>query len=131
MHVLYFEPKYEEFGRVRSGASRVPSPSAFKEQDAIPQFKAPGKPGELREGRFAPWAEPFLINLLTSVASHNWLIVSIAISGRNARYRYPTLSCCKIAKMPVDFTARPVQAGTGSFGSLRYTASMLSLGPRS
>ncbi|HKV78102.1 MAG TPA: hypothetical protein VJP02_08195 [Candidatus Sulfotelmatobacter sp.] len=53
VHDLYFEPKYEEF-RLRTIWSLCNAfTSAFKELDAIPQFKATAKLGEFLEARFS------------------------------------------------------------------------------
>jgi len=53
VHDLYFEPKYEEF-RPRTICSLSNAfTSAFKELDAIPQFKATAKLGESLETRFS------------------------------------------------------------------------------
>ena len=51
VHDLYFEPNYEEF-RPRTIWS-LSNASAFKELDAIPQFKATAKLEEFLEGRFS------------------------------------------------------------------------------
>jgi RNA polymerase sigma-70 factor (ECF subfamily) len=54
VHDLYFEPKYEEFRPPRTIWSLSNAfTSAFKELDAIPQFKATAKLGEFLETRFS------------------------------------------------------------------------------
>jgi hypothetical protein len=53
MHVLYFEPKYEEFRSRAIWSFSNAFTSAFKELDLIPQFKATAKLGEFLEARFS------------------------------------------------------------------------------
>jgi hypothetical protein len=50
---LYFEPKYEEFRPRTIWSLSNAFPSAFKEVDPIPQFKATAKLGEFLEARFS------------------------------------------------------------------------------
>jgi hypothetical protein len=52
VHVLYFEPKYEEFRPRTIWSLSNAFTSAFKELDPIPQFKATAGLGEFLEGRF-------------------------------------------------------------------------------
>ena len=47
VHDLYFEPKYEEFRSRTIWILSNAFPSAFKELDPIPQFRATAKLGEL------------------------------------------------------------------------------------
>ena len=53
VHDLYFEPKYEEFRSRTIWSLSNAFTSAFKELDAIPQFKATAKLGEFLEARFS------------------------------------------------------------------------------
>jgi hypothetical protein len=53
---LYFEPKYEEFRSPTIWSLSNAFTSAFKEPDAIPQFRATAKPGEFLDARFS---QPF------------------------------------------------------------------------
>ena len=53
VHDLYFEPKYEEFRPRTIWSLSNAFTSAFKELDAIPQFKATAKLGEFLEARFS------------------------------------------------------------------------------
>jgi hypothetical protein len=53
VHDLYFEPKYEEFRPQTIWNLSNAFTSAFKELDAIPQFKATAKLGEFLEMRFS------------------------------------------------------------------------------
>ena len=53
VHDLYFEPKYEEFRQRTMWSLSNAFTSAFKELDAIPQFKATAKLGEFLEARFS------------------------------------------------------------------------------
>jgi hypothetical protein len=52
VHNLYFEPKYEEFRSRTIWSLSNAFTSAFKELDAIPQFKATAKLGEFLQARF-------------------------------------------------------------------------------
>src|ERR1700722_4524150 len=53
VHDLYFEPKYEEFRPRTIWSLSNAVTSAFKELDAIPQFRATAKLGEVLEKRFS------------------------------------------------------------------------------
>jgi hypothetical protein len=53
VHDLYFEPKHEEFRPRTIWSLSNAFTSAFKELDAIPQFKATAKLGEFLEARFS------------------------------------------------------------------------------
>ena len=53
VHDLYFEPKYDEFRPRTIWSLSNAFTSAFKELDAIPQFKATAKLGEFLEARFS------------------------------------------------------------------------------
>ena len=53
VHDLYFEPRYEEFRPRTIWSLSNAFTSAFKELDAIPQFKATAKLGEFLEARFS------------------------------------------------------------------------------
>lgn len=53
VHDLYFEPKYQEFRTRTIWSLSNTFASAFKELDAIPQFKATAKLGEFLETRFS------------------------------------------------------------------------------
>jgi len=52
VHDLYFEPRCEEFKPRTIWSLSNAFTSAFKELDAIPQFKATAKLGEFLESRF-------------------------------------------------------------------------------
>lgn len=53
VHDLYFEPKYDEFRARTIWSLSYAFPSAFKELEPIPQFKATTKLGEFLESRFS------------------------------------------------------------------------------
>ena len=53
VHDLYFEPKYEEFRPRTIWSLSNDLTSAFKELEAIPQFRATAKLGEFLEDRFS------------------------------------------------------------------------------
>ena len=53
VHDLYFEPEYEEFKPRTIWSLSNAFTSAFKELDAVPQFKATAKLGEFLEGQFS------------------------------------------------------------------------------
>src|SRR6202140_2527328 len=53
VHNLYFEPTYEEFRPRTIWSLSNAFTSAFKELDAIPQFRATAKLGEFLEARFS------------------------------------------------------------------------------
>ena len=53
VHDLYFEPTYEEFRPRTIWSLSNAFTSAFKELDAIPQFKATAKLGHFLEKRFS------------------------------------------------------------------------------
>jgi hypothetical protein len=53
VHVLYFEPKYDEFRRRTIWSLSNAFTSAFKELEPIPQFSATAKLGEFLEAQFA------------------------------------------------------------------------------
>jgi hypothetical protein len=53
LHDLYFEPKYEDFRPRTIWSLSNAFTSAFKQLDAIPQFRATAKLGEFLEGRFS------------------------------------------------------------------------------
>ena len=53
VHDLYFEPKYEEFRPRTIWSLSNAFTSAFKELDAIPQFRATAKLWEFLEGRLS------------------------------------------------------------------------------
>ena len=53
VHDLYFERKYEEFRPRTIWSLSNAFTSAFKELEAIPQFKATAKLGEFLEARFS------------------------------------------------------------------------------
>ena len=53
MRDVYFEPKYEEFRPRTIWSISNAFTSAFKELEAIPQFKATAKLGEFLEDRFS------------------------------------------------------------------------------
>jgi hypothetical protein len=53
VHDLYFEPTYEEFQSRTIWSLSNAFPSAFKELDPIPQFRATAKLGEFLEARFS------------------------------------------------------------------------------
>jgi hypothetical protein len=53
VHDLYIEPRYEEFRLRTIWSLSNMFTSAFKELDAIPQFRATAKLGEFLEARFS------------------------------------------------------------------------------
>ncbi|MGA7078798.1 MAG: hypothetical protein ACLQEI_11280 [Terriglobales bacterium] len=53
VHDLYFEPKYEDFKPRTIWSLSNAFTSAFKELEAIPQFKVTAKLGEFLEARFS------------------------------------------------------------------------------
>ena len=53
VHDLYFEPEYEEFQSRTIWSLSNAFTSAFKELEAIPQFRATAKLGEFLEARFS------------------------------------------------------------------------------
>ena len=53
VHDLDFEPKHEKFRSRTIWSLSNAFPSAFKELDAIPQFKPTAKLGEFLEDRFS------------------------------------------------------------------------------
>jgi hypothetical protein len=53
VHDLYLDPKYEEFRSRTIWGLSTAFTSAFKELEAIPQFKASAKLGEFLEARFS------------------------------------------------------------------------------
>lgn len=53
VHDLRFKPKYEQFKPRTTWSLSNAFPSAFKELDPIPQFKATAKLGEFLEARFS------------------------------------------------------------------------------
>src|SRR6202011_1799322 len=53
VHVLYFEPRHEEFRPRTIWSLSNACTSAFKELDPIPQFRAIAKLGEFLETRFS------------------------------------------------------------------------------
>ena len=53
VHDLYFEPKYEEFRLLTIWSLSNAFTSAFKELEAIPQFRATAKLGEFLDARFS------------------------------------------------------------------------------
>jgi hypothetical protein len=53
VHDLYFKPKYEQFKPRPIWSLSNAFPSAFKEPDPIPQFKATARPGDFLQARFS------------------------------------------------------------------------------